>query len=85
MRVVGGAENVEPGTAVEIDKLLERQVAVAPGRVSMQLAEQAHPEVSVPARFARVQAVLLIVTSDKPKRFASSRPHEVWAATTFMG
>jgi hypothetical protein len=40
MGVVGNTEDVEAGSAVEIDELLQRELAVAPGRVCVQLAEQ---------------------------------------------
>jgi hypothetical protein len=39
-RVVGDAEDVESAVAVEVDHLLERQAAVAPVRVGMELAEE---------------------------------------------
>ena len=38
--VVGDAEDVEPATAVQIDDLIEREEAVAPCRVGMELAEE---------------------------------------------
>ena len=38
--VVGDAEDVESATAVQVDDLLERQVAVAPCRVGMELAQK---------------------------------------------
>jgi hypothetical protein len=37
--VVGHAEDVEARTPVELDQLRERQLAVAPGRVSVELAQ----------------------------------------------
>src|SRR5688572_19311485 len=38
--VIGDAEDVEPGAAVEVDELPEGQLAVAPSRVGVELAEQ---------------------------------------------
>jgi len=38
--VVGDAENVEAGSAVEVDQLRHRQLAVAPRRVSVELTEE---------------------------------------------
>jgi hypothetical protein len=38
--VVGDAEDVEAATAVQVDDLLKRQVAVAPCRVGVELAEK---------------------------------------------
>ena len=39
-RVIGHAEHVEAGVAVDVDQLGKRERAVAPGRVRVQLAEQ---------------------------------------------
>src|SRR5205814_4773808 len=52
--VVGDAEDVEPGASVEIHELGKRQFAVAPRRVSVELAQESrrpgsHLAVSVPA------------------------------------
>ena len=38
--VVGDAEDVESATSVQVDDLVERQVAVAPCRVGMELAQK---------------------------------------------
>ena len=38
--VVGDAEDVEAGRSVEVDHRPERELAVAPGRVGVELAEQ---------------------------------------------
>jgi hypothetical protein len=41
--VVGDAEHVEARSSVEIDQLGERQLAVAPRRVGVELAQQCRP------------------------------------------
>jgi hypothetical protein len=38
--VVGDAEDVEARTPVEVDELAQGELAVAPGRVGMQLTEK---------------------------------------------
>jgi hypothetical protein len=38
--VIGDAEDVEPGAAVEVDEIPQGELAVAPRRVRVQLAEQ---------------------------------------------
>src|SRR5262249_23933742 len=40
VRVVGYAEDIESGDAVQIDQLAQRKLAVAPRRVSVKLAEE---------------------------------------------
>jgi hypothetical protein len=57
--VIGDAEHVEGVTPVEVDELPERERAVAPRRMRVELAEQrldlpAHPARSVLATRARV-------------------------------
>jgi hypothetical protein len=49
--VVGDAEDIEPAPPVQVDELWKRELAVAPRRVRVQLAEQ---RLDSPAHLARL-------------------------------
>jgi hypothetical protein len=64
--VVGHAEDVEAATAVQVDHLPERQTAVAPGRVGMELAQKQR----LHAREWRACHVSIVTPATRPRGVA---------------
>jgi hypothetical protein len=56
--VVGDAEDVEAARAVQVDQLGKRKVAVAPGGVSVELAEERASAHRLSSSSARLAAIL---------------------------
>jgi hypothetical protein len=72
--VVSHRQHVEPGAAVEVDELRQRELSVAPGRVGVQLEEQGlgHPP-QLRRKLHRSGRRLWIHTAPQPGRYAHAR------------